>query len=116
MDWQNLLLTYDGRLNRQPYWIGILVLIAFNVAGVLIGMAIGGALGNLISLIFSLAVLYPSLCLAIKRCHDRDKSGWWILINFIPLIGFIWWIVEFGCLRGTEGPNNFGPDPLEGQM
>lgn len=117
MDWQNLLLTFEGRLNRQPYWIATLVLIIFNIIGSAIGYGvIGGAIGNLVAIIFSLAVLYPSICIAIKRCHDRDKSGWWILIIVIPLIGAIWWLIEFGFMRGTAGPNRFGPDPLEGQM
>ncbi len=114
MDWNKLFLTYEGRLNRQPFWIGNIILIAISIAGSLIGMAIGGTLGNLISIIFSLAILYPAICIAIKRCHDRDKSGWWICINFIPLIGGIWYLIEFGCLRGTGGPNRFGPDPLAG--
>ena len=116
MDWQNLFLSYEGRLNRQPFWIGNIVLGVINVAGSLIGAAIGGSIGNLIGLIFALAVLYPGICLSIKRCHDRNKSGWWILIVLIPIVGIIWWIVEFGCLRGTEGDNNFGPDPLAGQL
>ena len=113
MDWQKLFLTYDGRLNRQPFWIGNIILTVINVAGSLIGAAIGGAVGNLISIIFVLALLYPGICIAIKRCHDRGKSGWWFLIILIPLVGIIWWIVEFGCMRGTEGPNQYGPDPLD---
>lgn len=115
MDWKNLFLTYDGRLNRQPFWIGNLILVLINVVGTVIGSIIGGAVGNLIGLIFALAVLYPSICIAIKRWHDRDKSGWWILIVLIPLVGFIWYVVEAGFLRGTEGPNRFGEDPLAGQ-
>ena len=115
MDWQKLFLTYDGRINRQPFWIGTLVLFGVNVVGTLIGAAIGGAVGNLIAVIFGLAVLYPSICIAIKRWHDRDKSGWWILIVLIPLIGFIWYLVEVGFLQGTPGPNRFGEDPLAGQ-
>lgn len=113
MDWQNLFLTYEGRINRQPFWLGNLALTAINVVGSLIGGAIGGAVGNLIAIIFALAILYPAICIAIKRCHDRDKSGWWILIVLIPFIGIIWYIVEFGFLRGTDGPNQYGPDPLE---
>lgn len=115
MDWQNLFLSFDGRLNRQPFWIGNLILTVINVVGTLVGLAVGGAVGNLISLIFSLAILYPGICIAIKRCHDRDKSGWWFCIIFIPIVGIIWYIIEFGFLRGTEGPNRFGPDPLAGQ-
>jgi uncharacterized membrane protein YhaH (DUF805 family) len=60
----------------------------------------------------ALAILYPSLAVAAKRFHDRDKSGWWVLIIFIPIVGIIWYIVELGCLPGTPGPNRFGSDPL----
>ncbi len=61
---------------------------------------------------FMLPVIWPSLVVAIKRWHDRDKSGWWCLINFIPVVGTIWAFVENGCLEGTTGDNRFGPDPL----
>jgi hypothetical protein len=46
-----------------------------------------------------------------KRYHDRDKSAWWILICLLPIIGGIWQLIELGCLRGTEGSNDYGPDP-----
>jgi uncharacterized membrane protein YhaH (DUF805 family) len=51
------------------------------------------------------------LAVAAKRWHDRGKSGWWTLIVLVPFIGGIWMFVEAGCLRGTVGPNNYGPDP-----
>ena len=51
------------------------------------------------------------LAVSVKRWHDRDKPGTWVLINLIPLVGGIWAFVEVGCLRGTFGPNNYGEDP-----
>lgn len=48
----------------------------------------------------------------VKRCHDRGRSGWFLLINFIPIIGALWLWVELCFLRGTKGPSRFGPDPL----
>jgi uncharacterized membrane protein YhaH (DUF805 family) len=45
----------------------------------------------------------------IKRFHDRDKSGWWVLIGLIPIIGAIWLPIELGFLKGTPRPNRFGP-------
>jgi uncharacterized membrane protein YhaH (DUF805 family) len=53
------------------------------------------------------------LALQVKRWHDRSKSGWWVLINLVPAIGPIWSFVEAGCLRGTEGGNEYGGDPTE---
>jgi uncharacterized membrane protein YhaH (DUF805 family) len=55
----------------------------------------------------------PSWAGAIKRCHDRGKSGWWLLVSFVPIVGFLWSFVELGCLRGTDGANEYGGDPLE---
>ncbi len=52
----------------------------------------------------------------IRRYHDRNKSGWWMFIGLIPLFGTIWFYVETGFLKGTTGPNRFGPDPLEKQL
>ena len=53
-----------------------------------------------------------TIIVGIKRWHDRDKSGWWSLIAFIPLIGFLWVLIECGFLAGTSGSNRFGEDPL----
>jgi len=63
--------------------------------------------------IASLATFLPSLAVGIRRLHDRDQTGWWILLGLIPVIGWIILIVWF-CMRGTVGPNRFGPDPLQG--
>jgi uncharacterized membrane protein YhaH (DUF805 family) len=62
--------------------------------------------------ILSLVFLYPILAIYAKRWHDRDKSGWWSLIALVPIIGGIWIFIELGCLRGADGPNQYGPDPL----
>jgi uncharacterized membrane protein YhaH (DUF805 family) len=47
--------------------------------------------------------------IGIKRFHDRDKSGWWVLIAFVPIIGWIWYLIECGFLPGTDGPNRYDP-------
>jgi hypothetical protein len=62
-------------------------------------------------LLFLLAY-YVGYPIIVKRWHDRDKSGWWVLIGLIPVIGGLWMIIECGFLKGTEGSNRFGPDPL----
>jgi uncharacterized membrane protein YhaH (DUF805 family) len=69
----------------------------------------GGVLGGL----FGLAVLIPCILVHIKRWHDRDKSGWWMLILFVPIIGAIWFLIELGFLPGTPGPNRFGQPPTD---
>jgi uncharacterized membrane protein YhaH (DUF805 family) len=63
--------------------------------------------------IYSLAVFIPNLAVAVRRMHDQDKSGWWILIGFVPLIGGLWLLILY-LIGGTRGPNRFGPDPKAG--
>jgi uncharacterized membrane protein YhaH (DUF805 family) len=65
----------------------------------------------LITSLFHLAVFLPSLALAVRRLHDLDRTGWWLLLALIPLIGEIILLIWF-CTRGTVGPNRFGPDRL----
>jgi uncharacterized membrane protein YhaH (DUF805 family) len=65
----------------------------------------------LISSLFGLAVFLPGLAVAIRRLHDLDRTGWWILLSLIPIVGWIILII-WDCTKGTNGPNRFGPDPL----
>lgn len=67
---------------------------------------------GLFSLVYSVAVLIPSVAVGVRRLHDLDRSGWWLLIMLIPLLGTLLLLIYF-CLRGTVGPNRFGPDPLD---
>jgi uncharacterized membrane protein YhaH (DUF805 family) len=68
-----------------------------------------GAISGLVSLV----LLVPSLAGGVKRAHDRDRSGWFLLLWLLPIIGWIWLFVVLGFLRGTDGPNRFGRDPLQ---
>ncbi len=60
--------------------------------------------------IYSLAVLIPSIAVSVRRLHDIDRTGWWLLIALVPLVGAIVLIV-FHVLDGTPGPNRYGPNP-----
>jgi uncharacterized membrane protein YhaH (DUF805 family) len=114
MDYKQFYLSAEGRVNRQQWWLRLIlpVLVVYFILA-----AIDNATGRfdaesglgLLSGIFSLIVLIPSIIVHIKRFHDRDKSGWWVLIGFIPIIGAIWLLIELGFLKGTPGPNRFGP-------
>jgi uncharacterized membrane protein YhaH (DUF805 family) len=132
MDWKYLFTSFEGRINRKPFWLGLLILMATQwIVGILLFAAVGlslmsGAdpvmsprdvfllkiLGVLLPLVVTLVFLYPSVAIYTKRWHDRGKSGWWMLILFIPLLGFVWFLVECGFLPGTAGPNQYGNDPL----
>jgi uncharacterized membrane protein YhaH (DUF805 family) len=108
---QQFLFTWQGRINRQRYWTFVLVYIGLAILAGIIDRVIGSEMG-IVGLLLGLAMIYPGICVGIKRWHDRDKSGWWTLIILIPIIGAIWSLVELGFLKGTEGENRFGSDPL----
>ena len=126
-----LLFSYAGRLNRAAFWKGNLLLLAMWIGvwascgllvllfpantdtsaklflAIALGIAIFGlCIGSFVGLIWA------SVCLGIKRYHDHDKPGIWVCIQFVPVIGGVWYFVEAFCLDGTHGPNVFGPDPL----
>ncbi len=108
-----LLFSFRGRINRLPYWLVTLVLIglggisqqANGMYGSENPMTIGPAIIIFINFVIS---VWIGLAIQIKRWHDRDKSGWWALINLIPIIGQLWVLIECGILRGTIGDNRFG--------
>jgi uncharacterized membrane protein YhaH (DUF805 family) len=114
MDFKQFYLSAQGRVNRKQWWLQ-LVLPVFVISLILafVDMATGNfnaeAGIGLFSGIFALLALIPSVIVYIKRFHDRDKSGWWVLIGLIPLIGALWLLIELGFLKGTPGPNRFGP-------
>jgi uncharacterized membrane protein YhaH (DUF805 family) len=63
-------------------------------------------------LLLIVAIIIPSLAVQVRRFHDQDKSGWFVLIGFIPFVGSLI-VFVFMCLAGTDGPNRFGPDPKD---
>ena len=121
MDFMHIFLSFNGRLRRLHFWVGLIILwiVEAIIFGVLIGPAVAAAAAGgggmsplgLIGYLLILALLWPALAIQVKRWHDRDKSGWWVLIAFVPLIGAIWVLIECGILDGTPGPNKFGPSP-----
>ncbi len=121
----NLLFGFQGRTNRAKFWLVALaiVVIEFILLAILGGSAAMsadpqqaladiGPVTSIVLIIFGLAATWISIAVGIKRFHDRNKSGVWILIIFVPLIGSLWYLIECGFLRGTPGPNDYGPDPL----
>jgi uncharacterized membrane protein YhaH (DUF805 family) len=109
---KQLLFSFQGRIPRMPFWLySLAALVVFAIAfDIRYSM---GRTGAIIALPINVLYIWVVLALQVKRWHDRDKSGWWILLGFIPVIGTIWVFVETGCLRGTEGGNRFGGDPTD---
>ena len=102
---------FSGRASRSEFWYWVLFSVLVSIALSIIDLALLSGKTTVLSSIWSLATLLPSLAVGVRRLHDTDRSGWWWLIGFIPLIGIIVLIV-FWCSEGTRGPNRFGPDPL----
>lgn len=116
LTWKQILFSFQSRIPRRQYWAGYGIQILFSLVLGGIAGGIGSASESaelMIALMVPLyiALLWTGLALSVKRCHDRDKSGWFLLVGLIPIIGAIWLLVEIGFLRGTEGPNRFGGDP-----
>lgn len=104
---------FSGRASRAEYWLfalvfaimyGVVYALDYGVFGV--GQSGIGVVSSIVYLIH----FVPGLAVLIRRLHDVDRSGWWLLISFVPLIGGIWLLVLL-CTRGSWGPNRFGPGP-----
>ena len=99
---------FNGRARRSEYWWFTL---AYSVlSGVLSGFAQNSTIFGIISGIVSLALLLPSLGVSVRRLHDIGKSGWWLLLALIPVIGAIILIV-WDCKDSEPGDNQYGPNP-----
>jgi uncharacterized membrane protein YhaH (DUF805 family) len=98
---------FSGRARRQELWMFVLFqFIAFVVAGFIDGMTGTPAMTGIVGL----GLLIPALSVQVRRLHDIDRSGWWIFIVLVPIIGGIALLV-FNVLDGTPGPNRFGANP-----
>jgi uncharacterized membrane protein YhaH (DUF805 family) len=106
--------TFEGRARRKEYWFFQL----FNVLAVLVLVFVDMMVGTfdldaeigLLSGVYCLAVILPSIAVQVRRLHDTNRSGWWILIGLIPLVGSLVLFV-FSVLDSQPGANRFGPNP-----
>lgn len=136
IDFKTLLLTANGRIARQDFWIGVAALF---VAG-LVNSLIIGSISWVLAALVSIALLFPAYCLSIKRSNDRGHPQMYVqgffaysfavqVLTLVGIIGFlgyfiagllglialglaIWLLVDLGFLEGTKGPNQYGPDPV----
>ena len=142
MNWGHLFFKFDGRLNRARFWIAALVFAVINVVLAILGYVTDqSVVFQALNSMLGIVILISSIAVGVKRLHDRNKSGWYLLLfYFVPgilaalsvLIGefvedssiiatvltllafalIVWALVELGCLRGTVGTNPYGPDPV----
>ena len=106
--------TFSGRAARSEFWYWTLFAALADLVGGIIDRALGtgGPIGGigLIGVVITLVLLLPGVAVSVRRLHDLDRIGWWVLIAFTG-IGIILLIV-WNCMKGTTGSNRFGADPL----
>jgi uncharacterized membrane protein YhaH (DUF805 family) len=142
--WKQLFFGFSGRISRKTYWLASLAVIAYVlIAAIVVAVLfvdLDSSPDDLIAsaflplILLSVPLIYAGMALGVKRLHDRDKSGWWIVLYYwvpgaldrlstllndvgllLSVLAFaitIWGLVEIGFLRGTPGTNRYGPDPL----
>ena len=108
---------FSGRSRRKEYWFFVLgifiVAIILSIIEHILGLSgmVGGVYGPLTTLLL-LALIIPSIAVQVRRFHDQDRSGWFVLLNLIPFVGGLI-VLVFMVLEGTRGPNRFGSDPKD---
>jgi uncharacterized membrane protein YhaH (DUF805 family) len=143
MDLQWLLFSFSGRINRAKYWLALLVSIIAVIVAMIVAHIFSALLGKDAGWLVMLAAfiaaggvsIWITVATGVKRLHDREKSGWWLLLFYVvpgtldgigrvtpdtvsfilSLVAFavsIWGFVELGCLKGTTGSNAYGPAPI----
>jgi uncharacterized membrane protein YhaH (DUF805 family) len=113
--------TFTGRARRTEYWLfWLFTFVVEMVVGALTGGFSRGieymttmSVGLMLYLAVGLALIIPSLAVAVRRLHDTNRSGWWVLIGLLPFLGALVLLV-FMVLPGTVGPNSYGEDPKTG--
>jgi len=116
MDWYLAVLKkyveFTGRARRQEYWMFVLINVVISIGLSIVDNVLGTktAGSGILSGIYSLAVLLPSLAVTVRRLHDTNRSGWWILIGLVPLVGWIVLII-FLVQDSDPGDNQYGPNP-----
>ncbi len=141
MDVGTLFFGFRGRLNRAKYWLAVVIYIVVSMVLQVLALALGqGTIMQILGLIVGIAMIISGIAIGIKRLHDRNKSGWWLLViyvvpgicvglgfwlalvigssivmwvlSLVAVVIWVWAFVELGCLRGTIGQNQYGPDPI----
>ena len=101
---------FNGRSRRKEFWLFQLIYIPITLTVVLFAGMGASSLATLVLAVTILGLFIPQLALQVRRFHDQGKSGWFALFNLIPYIG-IFIVLIFMIVEGTEGENEYGPDP-----
>lgn len=124
MSFLTAVFSFRGRLRRSEFWLYstllfVIMVTSAGVTGELTGINLADPTDPrslLVQLLVVLVFMWPNLAICVKRLHDRDLSGWWVLLTFLPVIGNVWTIVTLGVLRGDQGDNRYGAEPARPQL
>lgn len=100
--------VFSGRARRKEYWMFVLFNFIFGFIAALLDEILGS--GGAIYGLYMLVLIIPGIAVGVRRLHDIDKSGFYLLVSLIPIIGVIWLLVLL-CMDGTLGDNKYGPNP-----
>ena len=110
---------FSGRARRREYWFYILfyliIMIVLMICDGFIGTTMQGAGIGILTGIYALAVLIPTLAVTVRRLHDTGRSGWWIFIQLVPIVG-VFILLYFLVSDSNPGTNAYGPSPKEGEV
>ncbi len=109
--WRFIYGAWRGRVSRRTFWLyGVAALLGIAaLCHALLGIA--GIAPERADLLINLLLLYPGLAVSAKRWQDRNRSPLWVLVVLVPVVGWLWALADNGFVRGTPGPNRFGPAP-----
>ncbi|WP_085904753.1 DUF805 domain-containing protein [Kiloniella majae] len=112
--WKWFFFSGKGRITRKQFWFYYIPYLLLTFCIVILDNRYGYYSDiykmQVITTVFGIVTLYPCFAVTIKRFHDRGKSGLWSIIAFFPFLGWPWIFIDCGLLRGTKGPNDYGPD------
>lgn len=106
---------FSGRARRKEYWLFQLAVFSFLLVGSVLPTILPATVGDLVlilAMLVTFALLLPMYAVGVRRMHDTGRSGWWLLIGLVPIIGGIWQLVLLAS-AGDVGPNRYGPDPKQ---
>jgi uncharacterized membrane protein YhaH (DUF805 family) len=108
--WQ-MYFSLQGRITRGDYWFaGVFLLLVVGLVATAL-LRIAGWSGERAEGLVNVALAWPAIAVSVKRWHDRDRSGWWVLVNMLPVVGWLWGLIDNGCLPGSRSANRYGEPP-----
>lgn len=108
--WQ-MYFSLRGRIARADYWYaGVLVLLVLGLVLTAL-LCIAGLSAERAENTVNLLLAWPAIAVSVKRWHDRNRSGWWVLVNLLPVVGWLWGLIDNGFMRGDTGRNRHGEAP-----